>query len=590
MDTKTAAKINHQGNERASRIFPLWRFPPGRASFVCILATVVLQALIELSIQDFLIISPFQELRIVALLVSSAPAVLLLLVVLLFSRPLTAYLVTNGAVLLLSLANNTKMALTTEPLTWRDLTTLENLEIAVQYVSDGQLVVFVLLLLAIVYAFTSRRATADRLRPSLLHLAGMAVLLPVVFYPFLYLADPSVEHTVDVILRSVSIRYGPADPKLNVQRNGLLWHLIQTAAPYPTPVAQPERIEDFKKLVSAARQSVSRPSNIIIIECESCWHDDTHFREPFRKLEALGLAPFSAISPAYGAGTINATFELLAGLPAKGPLRGMIYQEYADEFSAQALTLARQLEAEGYQSIAIHPYKRRFWRRHVVVPKFGFRRFIALEDMGDTGRQQWADDRCLYQSALRELEHRPTSNFLFLTTVHTHGAYRIQDDFGERDFADRLALSISRMGDFIAEVQKKYPDTLIVVIPDHKPPLSRFFYEQGVIPGSEFALTGEGNHHFHLRHEPNQDLLGEVTGYVYYADRVRQNDFCRRASGKPFFCVSQILDDIFIQSSLPAFAYGRSRGLCDRYHPPSYRELVREYPDWLYAFSLFESR
>lgn len=96
MDTKTAAKINHQGNERASRIFPLWRFPPGRASFVCILATVVLQALIELSIQDFLIISPFQELRIVALLVSSAPAVLLLLVLLLFSRPLTAYLVTKG--------------------------------------------------------------------------------------------------------------------------------------------------------------------------------------------------------------------------------------------------------------------------------------------------------------------------------------------------------------------------------------------------------------------------------------------------------------------------------------------------------------
>ena len=208
--------------------------------------------------------------------------------------------------------------------------------------------------------------------------------------------------------------------------------------------------------------------------------------------------------------------------------------------------------------------------------------------MPPTGGARWVDDSHLYQSARSELTGNPSGNFLLLTTVYTHGDFLIQDDFGERDYFTRLSLSLTRLHDFVKEVQERSPDTLILILPDHKPALSRFFVENGILPESEFSHIGEQSYQFQVQYEPSQDTLGGVFGYIYYPDKELEDEFLRRANSKPFFCVSQILDDIFIHSALPAFEYARRHGLCESYNPPSYRDLVKAYPEWLYALSLFE--
>jgi len=295
-----------------------------------------------------------------------------------------------------------------------------------------------------------------------------------------------------------------------------------------------------------------------------------------------------AVSPSYGGGTINASFELLTGLPARGPLGGMIYQEYAEAFSNKAITVAQQLERDGYRSIAIHPYKRNFFQRDVVLPKFGFERFISIEDMSYSGPMRWADDLLLYEAALRELSIRPRNNFFFLTTVYSHGGYKFQSDFGESDYIARLTLSLERLSAFIREVRQHYPDTLILVLADHKPALTRYFYEQGVLPTSEFGWTGERNEDFQFTFDSSDVLRGDVPVYISYDDNAREAEFVARANGKPFFCLAEILDDIFVGSGLPAFEHSKKGALCSTFEPSSYRELVREYPSWLYGLSLFD--
>lgn len=502
-------------------------------------------------------------------------------------RATVGFFIVNGSLLILTLSHRTKLALTTEPLTWRDITSPGNLEITLHYAPTLYLTALALLLLIAVMVSIRLRSIVPS-RPSRApYIALFLVLLPVISCPFVRETNEVIKPRVDIFMNAIDVRYVPWDLSANVGKNGLLWHLIQTGVAAPIPSADKSQRELFETLRTPLPAHVSRPSNIIVIECESCWHDETHFRKPFRQLEALDLRRFSAVSPAYGGGTVNASFELLTGLPARGPLSGIIFQEYAEDFSSRALTLARQMERVGYHSIAIHPFRRRFWRRDTVFPKFGFRRFISIEDMSHNDSQRWVDDLYLYKSALKQLAERPERNFLFLTTVHTHGPYRIHDDFGEGDYFERLTHALSRLRDFVIEVQAGFPDTLILVVPDHKPILPRFFFERGVVPKDMFLRTGTEADHFQIRSGASQDILGGVQAYVYYADKQRQEDFVRQVHGKPFFCLSKILDDVFIKSGLPAYEFASSKGLCLSYNPPTYRDLVSAYPEWLYAGSLF---
>ena len=432
-----------------------------------------------------------------------------------------------------------------------------------------------------------------QLRSRIACLAAAAALGPIVLYPHLGLVDEKVALRVETLLRAVEVRYVPSHQADSVRLNGLPLYLVQTSVTPPIPRATAQEALEFARLSVERKTEPRRPSNVIVVECEGWWHDDAHFADAFKPLRALGLRQFRAISPAYGGGTVNASFEMLTGLPARGPLTGIIFQEYADKVHQDSDTVARYLGKQGYRTIAIHPYKRRFWHRDVVLPKLGFQQFLSIEDMNYKGPLHWADDAILYETALRVLAEQPAKNFLYLTTVYTHGDFKRQSgDTGESDYLARLSLSVDRLAAFLRALPEVAPDSLVLVMPDHKPALTKYFVTQGIIPESEFAWTGDrvAYDRYQLGLDASQETLGDVPVYVSYRDKAREDEFAQRADGKPFFCMSELLDEVFLHSGLPAFEYAREKGLCSSFRPPTYKELVAKYPEWLYALSLFADR
>ena len=301
------------------------------------------------------------------------------------------------------------------------------------------------------------------------------------------------------------------------------------------------------------------------------------------------MREFRAISPAYGGGTVNAAFEMLTGLPSRGVLSGIVYQEYKTHMSPQAWAWPRQLHQQGYKSVAMHNHARTFWQRHVVNPKLGFDAFLGREDLQIEDPAYFADDRYLFDAAWQMLKSHPEQPmFMHLTTVYTHGPYKAENDHGERDYALRLTHTLQQTAAFVHKVTQRYPDTLILLVGDHKPALTRYLYANGVLTPQQFEVTGDTDDSFvfdleHLQEE----VVGDVPGYIYHRDAQQVQNYLRRIQGLPMFCMTQIADELFVRSGLPAFEYARQQGLCDGDPRLSYQDTVALYPSWLYQQSLF---
>ena len=488
--------------------------------------------------------------------------------------------------LALHLAHHTKSALTGEPLSWSDLSQTENLGIVGQYLTATQMLLSLALVLGLV-AWTRHEARQPYLRTRLLPRTVCWLLLgPLALQPWW----PQASTHLARWLAQTPTTYVQWNWASNVQANGLPLHLLQTSKRPMPGRASAEQQAAFAQLQTPQAPPVpARPSHIITILCEACWHDARLFRDAFAPLRAQGMREFRAISPAYGGGTVNAAFEMLTGLPSRGVLSGIIYQEYKTLLSPQAWAWPRQLHQQGYKSVAIHNHARTFWQRHVVNPKLGFDTFLGREDLQIEDPAYFADDRYLFDAAWQQLQSHPGQPmFMHLTTVYTHGPYPAENDHGERNYARRLTRTLQQTAAFVHKVTQRYPDALILLVGDHKPALTRYLYANGVLTLQQFEATGDTDDSFvfdldHLQEE----VVGDVPGYIYHRDAQQVQNYLRRIQGLPMFCMTQIADALFVRSGLPAFEYARQQGLCDGDPRLSYEDTVARYPSWLYQQSLF---
>jgi hypothetical protein len=532
------------------------------------------------------------SLRYAALLISLAPVALCHLLLGFLLTPLCVAGLLLSVLSLLTLANALKFSLTTEPLVGSDLMGLQNASVIPHYLAGPQLALIVAVLVCNGFLLRQSFRAGVKGRGSWGRFAACCVLAPLVLSPYMDAVSVTAADEITYRLEQAGIFYMPWSWPENVTRNGLPLHLLQTSRHSLPPEPTPAEVTSFEALRTSAApkgpQDEARPRHVILILCEACWHDATHFQESFAELKKMGFVPMRAVSPVYGGGTVNASFELLTGLPAGGPLHGVIYQEYATLLSDEVQSYARALKTLGYRTLALHNNDRKFWKRDVIKPKLGFDAFLGLEAMGPREPSAyWADDAVLFEAALKALRASPGKQFMYLTTVATHGGYATKGDRGEGDYSQRLAKTIQELASFARAALALEPNTLILFTGDHKPALTRFFYEEGILPRDQFVSVGERDADFRFSLHGSRAVRGDVPAYVYHPDHARAQRFAAQAGGKPFFCVSALLNEAFTRANLPAFAYTSQKRICEPAAAEGYEGAAKSYPDWLYSRSLF---
>jgi len=127
--------------------------------------------------------------------------------------------------------------------------------------------------------------------------------------------------------------------------------------------------------------------------------------------------------PCWGANTVRTEFAVLTGLPeaAIGLDKFNPYQGFA---RAPVSSIAWQMRSEGYHTICIHPFDRRFYGRDRVMRNLGFDEFMGEEVFNGAERiGAYVADVEVARFTAQLLKEREPNVFVFVVTMENHGPW-----------------------------------------------------------------------------------------------------------------------------------------------------------------------
>jgi Sulfatase len=168
---------------------------------------------------------------------------------------------------------------------------------------------------------------------------------------------------------------------------------------------------------------------LVIVQCESffdarrvssCVPDDLlpGFDDCRREGATFGRLEVAG----WGANTMRAEFAVLTGIPDRdlGYDRFNPYHAFA---RAPVASLAWRLRNEGYRTVCLHPFDRRFFRRDLTLTALGFETFLGRECLGGSRRAPYRSDPDLAHQVLRVLDEIGPRSFIFVITMGNHGPW-----------------------------------------------------------------------------------------------------------------------------------------------------------------------
>lgn len=175
--------------------------------------------------------------------------------------------------------------------------------------------------------------------------------------------------------------------------------------------------------------------------------------------------------------------------------------ESLDSFPAIKLTsynypnsMVSKLAGENYSTMAFHGNVGTFYNRNIALSKMGFNKFYDISTMNYKDEGWGAPDDKVFSFALEKMEKAKKPFFSYIITMTSHGPFESARNYYNNENYDDIEEELVKnyfnsfnyvdncIRDFVTEVQKKYPDTYIIIYGDHTPNLSnKDFYQASFI-------------------------------------------------------------------------------------------------------------
>jgi hypothetical protein len=285
----------------------------------------------------------------------------------------------------------------------------------------------------------------------------------------------------DTLLAPAARLVGEAEPRTDVARLGLLatmlayyasWRLEQVPAPVRTAPAPPAQPAAFDIIVIVQAES--------FVDLRRLGHADVRL-PAFDRLRQRARCSGQLEVPGTGANTLRPESAVLTGrgFSEQGFDRFHPYLRPA-RFAANALP--RLLAAAGWDTVFVHPFDRRFFRRHRAMPALGFARFI--DDRAFAGAKRYGpfvSDEAVADLLLDTIERRKPGDpplFAYVVTMEAHdpyGAGRLPDeDDPVRQYVRHLENADRMLGRIADRLDAGADRALLVAFGDHVPFLPEF--------------------------------------------------------------------------------------------------------------------
>ena len=249
------------------------------------------------------------------------------------------------------------------------------------------------------------------------------------------------------VLPAVGVANEEFDPWNDYEKNGLILTFfprlsrMKVTAP---PEYSREKIQmvhdEYANYEIETVHAAVRP-NVIVIQSEALWDPtllpNAQFSEdpmPFlRSLSEEGKSGWFHC-PTLGGGTCLAEFETLTAY-SMDYLSASAYP-YSQYVTKEIPSVVRTFRENGYHTVGIHTYERKFYSRSTAYPYIGFEEFVDISDM-DHPRQEgtWVSDQEINRQIISAYEnHGNDPLFAFAVTMQNHAAY-YRDRYSEYDIS-----------------------------------------------------------------------------------------------------------------------------------------------------------
>ncbi len=251
---------------------------------------------------------------------------------------------------------------------------------------------------------------------------------------------------------------------------------------------------------------VTQP-NIIFVMNESFWDvtelEGITYDQPVTpNLQRLKgeAAVGKAYSPSFGGGTCDVEFEALTGYSMEFLPSGS--KPYQQHVTRDMMATPSFLKFQGYDTLAVHGYYRKYWSRDTAYPHLGIDKFIAAEDFQNPEKKRsyyWGGglitDGEMARRIIQEYESRDPSKPLFLhaVTMQNHTSYNEKNYPEEelveitsapeglsqgtlsqlRDFATGIREADAMLGTLVDYFSQVEEPTILVFWGDHYNPVGK---------------------------------------------------------------------------------------------------------------------
>lgn len=256
-----------------------------------------------------------------------------------------------------------------------------------------------------------------------------------------------------------------------------------------------EITEKYQKLADEKNKAVEEESpNIVFVMSES-FSDPSRLNgvevsgEPLADYYEVADQTYSGnmLSQNYGGETANIEFEALTGF-SMALFNAQLTTPYTMLVPKmdQLPSIVSALNAQSYQTTAIHPYNTSMYKREDVYQTLGFDQFISERTMTYTDtieNNPYISDESAYKEVMTLLKEEKAPQFIHLVTMQTHMPYNgkydrlgysaeISDGSGTLDLENYLqdiSYSSAALKQFTEELKNLSRRTLVVFWGDHLP-------------------------------------------------------------------------------------------------------------------------
>ncbi|SKA90164.1 Phosphoglycerol transferase MdoB [Clostridium sp. USBA 49] len=433
----------------------------------------------------------------------------------------TGFIIGFIVFLIFNFANSQKLSILGEPIYPVDFYQVLEIKSLFKFVKGSFSLSFLIIFFVLLFAFVKAIKKLPRISLSLKNRVISIILSGFMLYSYLNFSNSFLNN----ILSKAGVTIVFWNQPVNYSTNGFMIALLSNLQ--NDIMAMPENYteENVNKIALKYKEkaeeinkdrniSSSENPNIVFVMDESFW-DPTKLTnlkfsdDPMKNIREImsNSSSGALLSPSFGGCTANVEFEALTGFSMYNLFPGTVPFQQGFQKDTKIPSIASILKNDNYDTLAIHPYNKIFYKRSKVYPLIGFDYFTSEENIRYKDRltkDSYISDQSVVNEILDVLNEKNNPQFIHAVTMQNHlpitdgkhGENSIsisglnEEDAKELEtYSEGIKQSDIAIKNLIDGVSKLKEPTIVVFWGDHLPSLSNSIYEDSKYLGDDESLN-----------------------------------------------------------------------------------------------------